>query len=100
MLSEGAFKAKKLVRLIIEHSEGKLRKIRITGDFFLYPEDSLEELEKTLRGRKLEKKELMETIREFLEGKTSLGFDEATLSDAILDCVKGRTVEETGSCFR
>lgn len=100
MLSEGAFKAKKLIRLSIEHNEGKLRKIRITGDFFLYPEESIEELEKTLRGRKLQKKELKETIREFLDGKTSLGFDEDSLSDAILDCIKGRTIEETGSCFR
>lgn len=100
MLSEGAFKAKKLVRLSIEHNEGKLRKIRITGDFFLYPEESIEDLEKTLRGRKLQKKELRAVIKEFLDGKTSLGFDEDSLSDAILDCIRGKTIEETGSCFR
>ncbi len=100
MLSSGTYKAKKLLRLSLEHEEGRIKEIQITGDFFLYPEESIEELEESLQGKRLEKSELSKTICEFLVSRKALGFDEGSLSDAILSCVKGESKEDSGGCFK
>jgi lipoate-protein ligase A len=43
-------KGGKLVRVKLEHDEGSVRSVQITGDFFLHPEDALEQMEETLIG--------------------------------------------------
>ena len=43
------YKAKKgLIRVIKSVEDGRIKEIRITGDFFMYPETALETLEKML----------------------------------------------------
>ncbi|HEY9205224.1 MAG TPA: hypothetical protein VIO58_04825 [Candidatus Methanoperedens sp.] len=49
----------KLVKAEIEYDEG-IRKVKITGDFFLHPEDTLEKIEQSMIG--LKKDACMETI--------------------------------------
>ncbi|VVB87638.1 Lipoate-protein ligase A subunit 2 [uncultured archaeon] len=49
----------KLVKVEIEYDES-IKKLKITGDFFMYPEDALERIEKTIVG--LKKDAGMETI--------------------------------------
>lgn len=39
--------------------------IRITGDFFLYPEDSILELENSLRNVKYDRDEVYKVLKEF-----------------------------------
>ncbi|WP_048148597.1 lipoate protein ligase C-terminal domain-containing protein [Palaeococcus ferrophilus] len=47
----GEHKAKKgLIRIEIDEKEGVAKRVRITGDFFMYPEESVERLEKKLEG--------------------------------------------------
>jgi lipoate-protein ligase A len=40
----------KLVRLELEHDASKITRAKITGDFFLHPEELLQEMEKALVG--------------------------------------------------
>lgn len=50
----GEHKAKKgLIRIEIDERDGIAEKVRITGDFFIYPEESVERLEKRLEGHAL-----------------------------------------------
>ena len=51
----GEHKAKKgLIRIEIEEENGIARKVMISGDFFIYPESVVDELEKTLEGVRVE----------------------------------------------
>jgi len=60
----GEHKAKKgLIRFEIEEEGGIAKEVKITGDFFIYPEEVIGELESTLRGKKLE--ELEKEIEDF-----------------------------------
>ncbi|MBO8174837.1 MAG: lipoate--protein ligase family protein [Thermococcus sp.] len=60
----GEHKAKKgLIRFEIEERDGIAENVKITGDFFIYPENTIEELEEKLKGHKLE--ELEHIIDEF-----------------------------------
>ena len=58
----------------------------ITGDFFFYPEEELENLEKKLIGVKLEKKKLLNVIKSFYQEKNieSPGLEPEDLVEAIL----------------
>jgi len=60
----GEHKAKKgLIRMEIEEEHGIVKNVVISGDFFIYPEDIIEELEKHLVGKRLESLEA--TIEDF-----------------------------------
>jgi len=54
------YKSDKLIHILLEHTtktptqDCTISSIRITGDFFVYPEESLDELEAALTGTKLE----------------------------------------------
>jgi len=56
----------KLVRVDIEYSGDLIDSVRITGDFFLYPEDVLEKIEFSLQGKKLD--EVVSTVDSVLSG--------------------------------
>ena len=43
----------KLVKIELETTDNKIKKIKITGDFFLYPEEIISKLEKSLEDRLL-----------------------------------------------
>ena len=60
------FKAPKGVLKVELELEGNLiSRIAITGDFFMYPEEALEDLEHKLIGVKIDRESLMETIEDF-----------------------------------
>ncbi|MFX1485862.1 MAG: lipoate protein ligase C-terminal domain-containing protein [Promethearchaeota archaeon] len=75
----------KLIRAQVSAEDGKIRRIIITGDFFLHPEDVLDRLEETLLGRKA--KEVDKTIdRFFKENKAVLvGVKVRDFTKVILD---------------
>ena len=58
------YKSKKLVKISLEYDEDSkiINSITITGDFFLYPEETLDELEVNLIGTKLGKDEIKQKI--------------------------------------
>ncbi len=60
----GEHKAKKgLIRVEIDEEEGVVRDIKITGDFFIHPESTIEELENSLKNHTLE--ELEHLVEDF-----------------------------------
>lgn len=84
------YKSKKLIKISLEYDEDSkiINSITITGDFFLYPEETLDELEVNLIGTKLGKDEIKQKIEKCLNGSEAFGFDSESMTDAILGCFK------------
>jgi hypothetical protein len=82
----------KLVTIELAYSQKSMiiRTIKITGDFFLHPEETIEELETNLTGVKLEKENIRNKIESALKNSQFYGFDVDSLCNAILECVKER----------
>ncbi|HDM22821.1 MAG TPA: lipoate--protein ligase family protein [Methanomicrobia archaeon] len=60
-----------LIKFDIEIKNSKIKDVKITGDFFIYPEDSVFALERKLRGKT--EKESMEIIKDYLRTVEALG---------------------------
>ena len=82
-------KSQKLLKISLEYDEltNTIHSIAITGDFFLYPESTLDDLETNLIGTKLEKDSVKQKIQESLENSEAFGFDSESLTEAILGCL-------------
>lgn len=76
----------KLLKIFLEDLEGKIQGIKITGDFFTYPEEHVELLEKELVGTSLQSTALTFRVHEFfMKYPTELfGVDEESLVKTIL----------------
>jgi lipoate---protein ligase len=83
-------KSEKLIKVSLQYDEYSkiINSIKITGDFFLYPEESLDELEVNLIGTKLEKDALKQKIEKCLNYSEAFGFNSESMTDAILGCLK------------
>lgn len=77
-----------LIKVSLSIKDDIINKILITGDFFMFPEESLEELvEKFLIGVKVDANALQHIVNEFLSRKnvqTSLTAND--LTTAIMQC--------------
>ncbi|MFH1588573.1 MAG: lipoate protein ligase C-terminal domain-containing protein [Candidatus Diapherotrites archaeon] len=76
----------KLVKISLDFENNVINSVKITGDFFLHPENGLELIESSLKGIELEKEKIIESIdvvvkQNSLElfGLTSEGIAEAIL---------------------
>ena len=80
----------KLLKISIEYTKKKniIKNIWITGDFFAYPEESIELMEKKLRNTVLEQKQLLEKIRSIITEYhiQFVGVDAEGLTKGILMC--------------
>ena len=58
----------KLLKISVEYDEkkNKIRDIRITGDFFVYPEEAIELMETKLKNILIEREQLTEKIRSII----------------------------------
>lgn len=83
------YKSQKLIKVFLEYDErnNTIHSITITGDFFLYPENSLNKLETALIGTKLEKNSIKQKIQESLHDAEPFGFDSESMAEAILRCL-------------
>lgn len=72
-ISKGEKKVKggKLIKCEIEVEGRKIKEIKFTGDFFIHPEEMLEELEENLREKNIEEAE--EIINSFFENIEGIG---------------------------
>ncbi len=68
----------KLIRVHVWHRNGVVDKVRFYGDFFMHPEEAVEELEESLKGRDVS--ETARLIRSFFENVEIVG---ATAEDFI-----------------
>ena len=85
------YKSEKLIKILLEYEEHTkiINSVKISGDFFLYPEENLDKLEVNLIGTKLEKYTIKQKIEECLNYSEAFGFDSESMTDAILGCFKG-----------
>lgn len=76
----------KLLKVFLEDMNGKIAHIEITGDFFMYPEENVEALERALHEIPLTEESLRTAITSFLEkNQTTLyGLDTDSLVTTIL----------------
>lgn len=58
----------KLVKISLEFENNKINSVKITGDFFLYPEDGLKMIEQGLAGAELSEQEIVKKINETVHG--------------------------------
>jgi len=76
----------KLVRVKVRSESGVIENVKVTGDFFAYPEEGLEEIERELRGVPIAK------VREVLEstagGITLVGVTKEDLVEMIEECLE------------
>jgi len=68
---EKKVKGGKLIKCEIEVEGRKIKEIKFTGDFFIHPEEMLEELEENLREKNIEEAE--EIINSFFENIEGIG---------------------------
>jgi lipoate-protein ligase A len=74
----------KLVRVSAKVEGDKIVSARITGDFFLHPEESIFELERALIGKQLEKVTLQKTAERALAGCEMVGVSPEEFVNALL----------------
>ena len=76
----------KLIKIQLKKRNNKIEWIKITGDFFLHPEELIDDIERMLIGQYIEKNRLNNSIAEFIEnnGATLLGVSPKDLETCIL----------------
>jgi len=81
----------KLLKIFLSVDEitRRIKDIMIAGDFFAYPEESIEELEQALKEKVVERKEIQEVIMSFIKDHDVefIGVDASSLTDAILEAL-------------
>jgi hypothetical protein len=91
-LSYAEFKAPGgLIKVELELEGDKISHVSLSGDFFMYPEDALEQLEQTLIGVKVDEKSLLKEVQQFYDStnvRTPM-VEPAHWVDAILHAVGG-----------
>ncbi len=82
----------KLVKISLEYDENKntIYNVKITGDFFAYPEESIEILENSLKNTELKKQILLKKINSIISSNNIefIGVDAEGLSEGIMRCLK------------
>jgi lipoate---protein ligase len=91
VLVHSLYKAPKgLIRVEAELDSGTLRAVRITGDFFMVPEESIAALERHLRGVKLDQDSVSRAIDDFYKsGVETPMLGKEDMVKAVLGVVNG-----------
>lgn len=91
-MMEGSYKAAKgLIRVKAKVESGRIREIQIAGDFFMYPEDRLWELESALKGTTISRDKVLSKVKTFYErtGVLTPGVVPEDFTEAIIRAVSG-----------
>jgi lipoate-protein ligase A len=81
----------KLIKVTVEHDEGRIIKVQIRGDFFIHPEESIDDLELALKGIEFNRKSATEIVSDFFVGGDiiAFGITPQALVDAMMKCKEG-----------
>ncbi|MBN1534954.1 MAG: biotin--protein ligase [Spirochaetes bacterium] len=76
----------KLLRLYLTLEGDTIARVRITGDFFVYPEEAIETIEASLEGMKREEEELIRRIETLIRsrGIQLVGISAETIAIAVV----------------
>ena len=82
----------KLLKISLDYDEkdNSINKIKIMGDFFAYPEESIESMENELKNMSLEKESLIKKINSIIKDYNIefIGLHAEGLTEGILMCKK------------
>jgi len=80
----------KLLKISLNHTNNKITEIRIMGDFFAYPEESIEIMETKLKDSYLNRESLLDKINSVINDNNIefIGLTAEGLTDGILMCLK------------
>lgn len=82
----------KLLKISLDYNKNTnyINNIKITGDFFVHPEEAIELIEEELINVKLDKIKLFETIQSVIDENNIelIGLDVEGLTNGILMCLK------------
>lgn len=80
----------KLLKISLEYNNNVVSEIRIMGDFFAYPEEAIEIMEKELKNSLLNRESLLKKINSVIkENKIEfIGLNAEGLTDGIMMCLK------------
>ncbi len=88
MVSKAVYKVQggKLVKIGLEIQGGQIGRVRITGDFFVHPEEALAALEQCLEGCQLDEKTVAARLEKKIYeiGCQLVGFSPADIAKAVL----------------
>ena len=88
MISKTIYKASggKMIRITLDHTANKIQNIKITGDFFLYPEETIDEMEKELRELPINEERILQRLKDTVRRHkiTFVGINEKSLTRAIM----------------
>ncbi|MEA2053976.1 MAG: lipoate protein ligase C-terminal domain-containing protein [Candidatus Thermoplasmatota archaeon] len=92
---KGELKVKggKLLKCSLDIKDGKIGKIKITGDFFMYPEEKIEELEKMLVGNDANEEKIKSTVDEFFSGVTIFGASKENFVELVMMTIRSENQE-------
>jgi hypothetical protein len=78
----------KLLKVTVEFTHDTLNKVQIKGDFFIYPEESLDELEVALTNKEYSRAGIGDVVGDFFAkpGIVAFGITPKSVVDAILEC--------------
>ena len=85
----------KLVRVRLTEADGRIESAKISGDFFLIPEDSLRKLEIMLEDVPMREKELKLLVDRFFRGTSAQGL--GVSPDDFVKAILAAKPGETGS---
>ena len=82
-ISEGRaiIKEGKLIRVKAKFEDDRIKSVRITGDFFLHPEEAIEKIEKSLIGVKIG--EIRQKLEDVMKNMEYAGISPQSLAKAI-----------------
>ena len=70
--AEYKVKGGKLIKIQLTKKNNKIEKIKVTGDFFLHPEEIIDDLEDYLVGQSISQEILEKRIKNFLEDRKAI----------------------------
>ncbi|MBN1502728.1 hypothetical protein JW930_04230 [Candidatus Woesearchaeota archaeon] len=78
----------KLLKIFLESSDNKIKSIKITGDFFIYPEESIDKLETELTSIEIDEWTIKKRINNFVKKNNIrfFGITTEAITEAILKC--------------
>lgn len=78
----------KLIKVFLEYNKKNnlINSVKITGDFFAYPQDSIDLIEEELKDTVLDKQVLLDKINKIIRmhGIQFIGVDAVSITDCIL----------------
>jgi len=80
----------KLLRIKAEVEEGILKEVKISGDFFLHPEEKITDIEKSVTGQVIEEENLRKRLSEVFKRNDikSIGFSIDDLIKVLMKLVE------------